>query len=199
MELLPYKDIKKFILVRVDRVIFASPTFGFAVQPFLYTASKGKGQKITNNDHDHSNEDRDEDGRVVEAGGHWTDGLVVRGQLLVNTVHVVQGSDGLAQVVVSHAADGGLVGDLVPDLLLEHEEVVEEVALAAPEVIGETETGQDWVGGQLPDGKIAQKITIKLQQCQFFQVCKRFSGNAWKKIFFESNHYNFIFYPILAR
>ena len=44
---LPYKDIKKFILVRVDRVVFSTAHFGFAVEPFLDASSERECHQIT--------------------------------------------------------------------------------------------------------------------------------------------------------
>ena len=54
---LPYKDIKQFIFVGVNCIIFPSSELGLAVQPFLDTSSEGEGEEVSNNDEDHSNED----------------------------------------------------------------------------------------------------------------------------------------------
>ena len=89
---------------------------------------------------------------------------------MVGADDVVQRRDGLAEVVVRHAADLRLVLNLGADLLLEDEEVVEEVALAAPEVVGEAEAGQRGVGGQLPDREAAQQIVVQSEGCQLLQV-----------------------------
>ena len=100
----------------------------------------------------------------------------------VSTDDIVQGSDSLAQVVVSDTSHLRLVTDLVANLFLVHQEMVEKVTLAAPEVVGETEAGEEAVGGQLPDGKLTQEVTIQSQHSQVFQVGKCLSSNTWENI-----------------
>ena len=100
----------------------------------------------------------------------------------VSTDDIVQGCHSLTQVVVSDTSHLGLVTDLVTNLLLIHQEMVEKVTLAAPEVVGEAEAGEEGVGGQLPDGKLTQQVAIQSQHSQVFQVGKCLSSNTYENI-----------------
>ena len=140
-------------------------------------------QILTNHDEDDGDQNRDEDGRVVQLRGHGGHGLEVRvGLGLVCADDVLQRRDGLAEEVVSHAADVRPVLDSGAQSLLENHEVVEEVALAAPEVAGEAEAGQQGVGGQLPDGEGAQEVVIQPQDCQLHQAGECVGCDTWRQI-----------------
>ena len=60
---------------------------------------------------------------------------------LISTDHILQGGHSLAQKVVSNTPDVLLVLNHCPQPLLEHTQVIEEVALTTPEVISEAEAG----------------------------------------------------------
>ena len=96
----------------------------------------------------------------------------------VGTDDILQWSDSLAQVVVSDTSHIRLVTDLVTNLLLIHQEVVEKVTVAAPEIVGQTETSEERVGGQLPDGELTEQVTIQSQHSQLFQIGKCVSSNT---------------------
>ena len=65
--------------------------------------------------------------------------------------------------MVRHAPHLGPVQHGVAHLLLVEEEVGEEVALAAPEVVGQEDGGEGGVAGQLPHGEVVQEVPVQPQ------------------------------------
>ena len=99
---------------------------------------------------------------------------------LVSTDHILQGSDSLAQEMVSHTSDVLPVLNHSAQPLLEHGQVIEEVTFAAPEVVGEAEVADGGGGGELPDGKCLQQVAVQPQHCQRLQTGECLLGDGWK-------------------
>ena len=96
----------------------------------------------------------------------------------VSTDDIVQWGHSLAQIVVSHTAQVTTVTQLPANLLLIDQEVVEEVTLAAPQVVCQTEAGEEGVGGQLPDGKVCEKIVVQFEDGQLLEIVECVFGNC---------------------
>ena len=173
------EHVEELVLVGVDHVVLPAAQLGLAVQPLLDTAPEGEGDQVAHDDHDDGQEDGDQDGGVVD-GRDLADCLIVRVGRLVSADDVVQGSDGLPQVVVSHAPQLLPVHHLVQHRRLELEEVGDEVALAAPEVVGEGEVVDGGVGGELPDREGVQEVPVQSQHSQGLQTGECLLGNGWK-------------------
>ena len=82
--------------------------------------------------------------------------------------------------MVRHAPHLGPVQHGVAHLLLVEEQVGEEVALAAPEVVGEGEVVDGGVGGELPDREGVQEVPVQSQHSQGLQTGECLLGNGWK-------------------
>ena len=80
---------------------------------------------------------------------------------------VVQETPALLQTLVQHRR-------------LELEEVGDELALAAPEVVGEGEVVDGGVGGELPDREGVQEVPVQSQHSQGLQTGECLLGNGWK-------------------
>ena len=173
------EHVEELVLVGVDHVVLPPPQLGLAVEPLLDAAPEGEGHQVAHDDHDDGQEDGDQDGGVVD-GRHLADCLVVRVGGLVSADDVIQRSHGLAQVVVSHAPQLLPVHHLVQHGRLVLHEVGDEVALAAPEVVGEGQVVDGRVGGQLPDGEGVQQVPVQPQHRQRLQAGECLLGNGWK-------------------
>ena len=99
---------------------------------------------------------------------------------MVSADHVVQRSHGLPQVVIRHAPQLLPVHHLGQHRRLVLEELRDEVALAAPEVVGEAEVADGGVGGELPDWEGVQEVAVQPQHAQRLQAGECLLGNGWK-------------------
>ena len=173
------EHVEQLVLVGVDHVALPPAQLGLAVQPLLDAAPEGEGHQVAHDDHDDGQEDGDQDGGVVD-GRDLADGLVVRVGGLVSADDVVQRRDGLPQVVVRHAPQLLPVHHLVQHRRLELEELRDEVALAAPQVVGEAEVVDGGVDGELPHGEGVQEVPVQPQHGQRLQAGECLLGNGWK-------------------
>ena len=58
------------------------------------------------------------------------------------------------------------------------EEAGEEVALAAPEVVGEEEGGESGVGGQLPDGEGVEEVAVQPEDGEGLEAGEGVGGDV---------------------
>ena len=93
--------------------------------------------------------------------------------------------------MISDTPEFTLVSQLPPDPLLIDEKVVEEVTLAAPEVVGEAETGEERVGDQLPDWKVGQEIVVESQQCELLEIGEGLGSDTCKVIVVQIKLFQF--------
>merc|ERR550517_640720 len=137
------EDIKQLVLVVVHRsCLSCSGALCLSVEPLLDTASEGEGKQVSHDDHEDTQQDRDEDRGVVQLAHLARLEVGVNEGILVGARHTLHRCDGLVAEVARDAFQVIPVYDLAAKAPLEGKEGLEEVTVAAPNVAGHVETDQ---------------------------------------------------------